>query len=99
MIPPSMGRPYLKAPVDFIMDFLEIIQADTYTWLLEGLTLFYSTVLYGILIALVGLVVYHTYSNPATWKLFGKNILIFRDLIVSKLPTAVTSWLPKSITG
>ena len=94
MIPESSGREYLKAPIDFIMDFAGLIQADKATWALEATIVFTATVVTGVMAALSGLVWYDAYTNPAIWTLFNKYLFILRDLVLSKLPKGMTSWLP-----
>ena len=69
------------------------------TWALEGVIAFTATFVAGTIGALSMLVWYDTYTNPAVWTLFHKNLLILRELVLSKMPSGMTSWLPKSITG
>ena len=93
------GGPYIKAPMDFSLDLFEIIQADPATWALELFSLISFTIIPFIMTALMGLMLYDAYMNPAVSALFLKNIMIFRDLVLSKLPSSVTGILPGFING
>ena len=98
-IPEEDGRMYIRAPIDFILDLIGIIQGDWATWVLEVYAFFLFTVIPMLLIGLFGKIGYDAAVNPEVHKLLLKNLGIFRDLVVSKLPSSVTSFLPAMITG
>ena len=98
-IPEKDGRAYIRAPIDFSLDLFAIIQSDPATWGLEAFSLISFTVIPFIMLALMGLIMYDAWLNPAVTALFMKNLVIFRDLIISKLPSSISGMLPAMLTG
>ena len=98
-IPEEDGRMYIRAPIDFVLDLIGIIQGDWATWVLEVYMFFLFTVIPMLLIVLFGKIAYDAFVNPDVHALLFKNLGIFRNLVVLKLPSSVTSFLPSMITG
>ena len=81
-IPEKDGRMYIRAPIDFTLDLIGIIQSDPVTWALEAYSFFVFTVVPLIMMGLFGMIIYDAYKNPAVTRLFLKNLGLFRDLVI-----------------
>ena len=99
LIIPASVKYYIRAPVNFSLELFSFVQADPATWALEVFMAVSSVIVPLVMSCLMILIGYDAFMNPKMSALLLKNVGIFRELVVSKMPPMITGLLPGILFG